>query len=783
MKLTATTAALALVVSATIEIAGRAQSGTPAPATTQAAQPAAAPAKRAFEPRDWYRLKTLSSPVMSPDGAHVAVQVQTVVEADNKRVNEIWVVSTATDGGEPVRFSSPGVDSTNPRFSPDGRLLIFTAPRPGQSGTQWAVRMDRPGGEFPYTAPDAEPAPGGGRQGGPGGQGGSAPSEPKDGSFIVTTGPVPTERTPDAAPQGQRGSQGRGRGGQEGPQVPPMARPPQNAITGPLDQRRFDGMHITDTRYKANGRGFVPSTGRGNDPDGGGDQRPAQILIDRKDGKGRTPLTNTAYSHRAAQVSPDGKWIAFVADRELRSDPDVRGVRDAIQKLPPAERLAATRERLQTELFVIPAIGGEPVKVPTPGNESSLKWSPDSRSIALTSTLGQFATTEVLVVDVTARTHRSLTAEMRADPGSVDWLPNNELLLQMTIGGRNAIYQVNPRNAARKEILAGPRRLAGVSYDTARTKAAFVATSADRPTELFLLDMPTGKERQLTNFNKAVNDEVAWSAHERLTYKSVGDLEIEGWLLKPYGYQPGRKYPLVLYIHGGPHSAYNEGWFDEFQNLAAAGMWVLYTNPRGSSGYGGSFTYSTRERWGMEDYEDLMKAVDLAIARPDVDATRLGVTGGSYGGFMTAWITTKTDRFKAAQADRMISNWFSWYGVSDSQGLTEGEFGGTPWEKWDLYEELSPIKYANKVKTPTLIVQSEEDHRTPMADAEQWFMALKKHDVPVEFVRYPRSNHDLSRTGEPWLLTDRLHRIRQWFSHWLKDDASAKTITAGDSGR
>ena len=782
MTFRATTAALALVVSATMSMVGRAQIASPA--APPAAPAAQQPTKRAFEPRDWYRLKTLSSPVISPDGAHVAVQVQTVVEAENKRVNEIWVVSTAADGGEPVRFSSPGVDSTNPRFSPDGRLLIFSAPRPGQSGTQFAVRMDRPGGEFPYTAPDAESTPGGGRQGGPGGgQGGSAPSQPKDGSFIVTTGPAPAEGESAQRPQGQRGGPGRGRDGAEGPQAPPMARPPQNAITGPLDQRRFDGMHITDTRYKANGRGFVPSTGRGNDPDGEGDQRPAQILIDRKDGNGRRPLTSTAYSHRAAQVSPDGKWIAFVADAALRSDAEVRGVRDTIQKLPPAERLAATRERLQTDLFVIPATGGEPVKVPTPGNESGLSWSPDSRSIALRSTLGQFTTTDLLVVDMTARTHRSLTAAMRADPGPVDWLPNNELLLQMTVGGRNTIYQVNPRSDSRKEILAGARRLAGVSYDEAKSKAAFVATSADRPTELFLLDLASGSERQLTSFNQAVNDEIAWSAHERLTYKSVGDLEIEGWLLKPYGYQPGRKYPLVLYIHGGPHSAYNEGWFDEFQNLAAAGIWVLYTNPRGSSGYGGAFTYSTRERWGKEDYEDLMKAVDLAIARPDVDATRLGVTGGSYGGFMTAWITTKTDRFKAAQADRMISNWFSWYGVSDSQGLTEGEFGGTPWEKWDLYEELSPIKYANKVRTPTLIVQSEEDHRTPMADAEQWFMALKKHDVPVEFVRYPRSNHDLSRTGEPWLLTDRLHRIRQWFSHWLKEDASAKTNTTGGSGR
>src|SRR5690606_36613750 len=295
----------------------------------------------------------------------------------------------------------------------------------------------------------------------------------------------------------------------------------------------------------------------------------------------------------------------------------------------------------------------------------------------------------------------------------------------------------------------------------------------DRPTELFIADADGRNERRLTSFNEDLNREIAWSDAERFTYESVGGLEIEAWLQRPYGYEPGRKYPLVLYIHGGPHAAYGEGWFDEFHNITGAGMWVLFTNPRGSGGYGAEFTYSTRGRWGLEDYEDLMKAVDIVAQRPDVDSTRMGVTGGSYGGFMTAWITTRTNRFEAAQADRMISNWYSWYGSSDVQGLTEFEFFGRPWENPSLYTELSPITHVAKVRTPTLIVQSEEDHRTPMSDAEQWFMALEKQGVLVEFVRYPRSTHDLSRTGEPWLLVDRLGRLRQWFEHWLQPDARA----------
>jgi dipeptidyl aminopeptidase/acylaminoacyl peptidase len=176
-----------------------------------------------------------------------------------------------------------------------------------------------------------------------------------------------------------------------------------------------------------------------------------------------------------------------------------------------------------------------------------------------------------------------------------------------------------------------------------------------------------------------------------------------------------------------------------------------------------------------------MKAVDIVARRPEVDSTRMGVTGGSYGGFMTAWITTKTHRFRAAQTDRMIVNWVSWYGMSDAQGLTEFEFYGKPWENLAMYDSLSPIRYVERVKTPTLIVQSEEDHRTPMGEAEQWFMALRKREVPVEWLRYPRSTHDLSRTGEPWLLVDRLGRLRQWFTHWLVEPQQRAAASAASN--
>ena len=721
-----------------------------------------------------------------------------------------------------MRFSAPGFDSTSPRFSADGNVLIFTSTRPGYTGNLWAVRMDRPGGEFQYTGAAAEAAPvdqpsgdfaaGGGR----GGPATVQSSQPKDKSFTVTTG-VEGTPAPAAAPQGRGGGGNRGGGGGRGAAtdaapgargraadpndpygtMPPMAKPPVNAITLPLDPARFDGMQITDERYKANGRGFVPSTGAGNGNRGGGGGRgrngggpdantpPAQILIDHNDGAGRKAITSTPYSHRNAVVSPDGKLIVFTADADLRPDPIVAGQRADIAKLATdAERAAATREKLQSDLFVIPVTGaGTPKRVRTPGNEGSIEWSPDSKYFTFTANNGPNTTSNIYLADATAATSKSLTADLRTDGGPVSWLPAGDAVMTLTVGGRNALYRVNPRTGDRKEIVGGRRRIGNWTYDRDRTKVAYIATSIDVPTELFVSDLSgAAPERQLTHFNQDLNNTVAWSPGERFTFKSVRDVEVEAWLVKPFGYEPGKKYPLVLYIHGGPHSAYNEGWFDEFQNLAGAGMFVLYTNPRGSSGYGAEFQDMIRNRWGDEDYMDLMKAVDICVARPDVDAARLGVTGGWYGGFMTTWITTKTDRFKAAQADRMIVNWVSWYGNSDAQSLTEGEFLGNPWQNWDSYINMSPIKYANKVKTPTLLVGSEEDYRAPVEDAEQWFMALQKNGVQAEFIRYPRSNHDLSRTGEPWLLTDRLFRIREWFSYFLKDEKPVRPAAAVRGG-
>jgi dipeptidyl aminopeptidase/acylaminoacyl peptidase len=691
--------------------------------------------KRAFTIADWYKLTNVSAPAMSPDGSRIAFQVQTVNERENKYHREIWVVPTA--GGAPQRFTSPSTESSNPRWSPDGKLLLFTSQRTGGRGTTWMLRMDQPGGEA--FQDDKYP-----RQG----------SVTADGRLSVWS-------EGDSLP-----SDSARRAEDPFSKMQPMARPPYGAITKPLDPARFDGRHVYDMTYKSNNAGFVP---------GAREPRrwnPAQLYSQTFDGSPKRKITSTRYSHRGAVVSPDGQWVAFVADPQLRPDSLVDMERDSISKLP-YDKVRDDADRNESDIYVIPVSGGAPRRVATfMGGENDITWSPDSKRLAFVGRPGRVKSARLYVVPLSGGTPENLLGTWKYEPENIEWMADGSIAMSASVGGSVSLFRVDPATKKLTPVLSGRRRITALSADAKGTKLAYVATDITKPTELYVSNPDGTGERKLTSFNDKIVNEVAFSDAERFTYPSVGGLEIEGWLMKPYGYQAGRKYPLVLYIHGGPHSAYGETWFDEFQNLAAEGMFVLFTNPRGSTGYGADFTFSTRGRWGFEDYEDLMKGVDIAARRPDVDSTRMGVSGGSYGGFMSAWITTRTNRFKAAQTDRMISDWTYWYGASDAQALTEFEFYGKPWDNFALYDSLSPIRHVQKVKTPTLIVPSEEDHRTPMGSAELWFMALKKQGVPVELIRYPRSTHELSRSGEPWLLVDRLGRLRQWFSYWLKDKAA-----------
>ena len=783
--------------------------------TTLSAASASAQTGRAFTVQDWYRIARVAGPTLSPDGNTIALTLTTVLEAQDKRHSEIWIQPTS--GGASRRMTSPGFESTNPRWSDDGKTLYFTSTRPNSRGSSWAVRMDE-GGEAFEAIPTG--SGGGGARGGRGGFGAfgaAADAQPADKSFRITSTPVAAVNAAPVPTPGGRGGRGGGRGNNGGdnsdsvsvpvnPNDPyakmgPLARPPATSITKPLDPSRFDGRQFIDERTRGNDVGFIASTGRPAAPGGGAgggrgafggapNGAPTQLFIQRGTGE-RKALTTTAYSHRNPSVSPDGRYIIFSADPMLRADSDVTAANkkdnDAAEKLTVAlKRKRDEADRNDADLFVVSVAACEtsadnckPTKLDYFGAESDIIWSPDSRQIAFVGRSSRYGSSRLLLTSPEGGKSTDILGAWKYEPGNIEWWKDGNIRMITSTGGASGLWQINPSTKEIKPILTGRRDVGSVVYDNAKTKIVYTSTDISHLAEIYTSAIDGTNEKKLTTFNDALQKEVAFSEGERFTYKAADGMEIEGWLMKPYGYVAGKKYPVVLNIHGGPHSAYGEGWFDEFQSQAGAGLAVLYTNPRGSTGTNAAFTNASRGDWGGKDYLDLMKAVDIVAARPDIDSTRMGVAGGSYGGFMTAWITTKTTRFKAAETDRMISDWTYWWGASDAQGLTNGEFFGKPWENQAMYDSLSPIRHVKNVKTPTLMVQSEEDFRTPIGNADLWYTALRSQGVQAEFVRYPRSTHELSRSGEPWLLTDRLNRINQWFGYWLIQGGPKTKTEAG----
>jgi dipeptidyl aminopeptidase/acylaminoacyl peptidase len=247
-------------------------------------------------------------------------------------------------------------------------------------------------------------------------------------------------------------------------------------------------------------------------------------------------------------------------------------------------------------------------------------------------------------------------------------------------------------------------------------------------------------------------------------------LDLQGWLLKPPAFDDagGVKYPLILQIHGGPHAMYGHAPFHEMQLMAARGYVVLFTNPRGSAGYGEEFATCTRGRWGEADLPDILGALDAVLALGFVDRERVGVTGGSYGGYLTNWAVGHSDRFKAAVTQRCVSNFHSMYGTSDiGFDFGEYEFGGTPWADAEKLLRHSPISYVERVNTPLLIIHNEGDLRCPIEQAEQLFVALERLGKEVGFVRIPEEDHNLSRSGKPSRRLARLHHLLGWFDAHL----------------
>ena len=675
--------------------------------------------RRGLQPEDYYREVNVSQTAISPAGDLVAFTVTIIVEDDNQRHREIWMqrLRGGAPDGEPFRFTDPTEESSDPRWSPDGRMLSLQSQRGEDTNTTWFARVTAPGGEV-YHINGVD----------------SAPVWSPDGEWIAYTKAPETadlESTDD--PETRRGW------------IAP------DAITQTLDAERFDGRVVTSMRYKRDGRLQLQPHPSVNEK--------SQLFVVAATGGKAIQLTALDFNVGGIVWSRDGSSLYFTGD-EFEDDEYSRD--------------------LTTDIYLVAREDGEPRRLTSnPGAERSVAISNNGTFLAYLATPARGEETNLKIVRLDARGRfsgapRTLTNEWNLTPGAPSWTPEETVRFSAATGGSAHLFEVPTQAGLIRQGTNGARRLQGVSTSDDGQVMAYTVTDADSPTEVFVARGDGTAEQKVTSFNDAWLADIELMPAERLSWLVEDGSEIEGWVIKPVGYQPGMEYPMVLKIHGGPHGAYGDTFFRTFHTLSSAGFFVLYTNPRGSTGYGHTFTYATRGAWGEVDSEDYLRGVDAALVKyPRIDPDRIGVSGGSYGGFMTNWLTATTDRFAAAVTSRSITNWESWYGASDAQGLTEHEFLGAPWEQRELYRRLSPISYVENVTAPTLIIHSENDYRTPIADGEQWFIALKKRQVPVEMIRYPRSSHGLSRTGEPWLLVDRLERLRSWFVHWLIDDTTA----------
>ncbi|WP_338541929.1 S9 family peptidase [Paenibacillus tundrae] len=381
---------------------------------------------------------------------------------------------------------------------------------------------------------------------------------------------------------------------------------------------------------------------------------------------------------------------------------------------------------------------------------------------------------ECLNSDWDVQCSHSLVGDMRSHltpTGPVFSREGSSILCLVTIEGSVRIAKFARDGGESRYILPAEKEF----YQFAElADGQIVAAVADvlNPGDLFLYPEPDDTEAQpiqLTHSNPQLTEQIQLSSPETFWFDSSDGLRLQGWIMKPQGVVDGVKIPTILEIHGGPHMMYGFTFMHEFQILAAQGYAVMYLNPRGGLGYGQQFVNACRGDYGGGDYRDLMEAVDYALRQYDfIDETRLGVTGGSYGGFMTNWIVGHTDRFTAAVTQRSISNWLSFYGVSDiGYFFTEDQIGGNAWEDTEKLWKHSPLAYVGNVTTPLLILHGEQDLRCPIEQAEQLYIALKRRRQTTRLVRFPGANHELSRGGHPHLRVRRLEHIAGWFNEHL----------------
>jgi dipeptidyl aminopeptidase/acylaminoacyl peptidase len=334
--------------------------------------------------------------------------------------------------------------------------------------------------------------------------------------------------------------------------------------------------------------------------------------------------------------------------------------------------------------------------------------------------------------------------------------------------GRVNLKRVDADTGKLEALTTGDHDLVSYSVNSDASKIAALISTPTNIGDLFVIDAKSGQMTRLTNINSDLFSQLNVTEPQSIWYNSFDGKKIQAWVQRPPDFQEGKKYPLILDIHGGPHAAYGYTFDHEFQWMAAKGYVVLYPNPRGSTSYGQAFGNSIQYAYPGDDYKDLMAGVDELIKRGWVDPDRMGVTGGSGGGVLTNWVIGHTDRFKAAASQRSIADWRDFWYTADFTQFTPFWFRGAPWESEAEFKERSPITYINNIKTPLMLIEGEADFRTPPgAGGEQMFRALKYLHKPAVMVRFPGESHELSRSGKPVHRVERLQHIVAWMDKYI----------------
>lgn len=502
-------------------------------------------------------------------------------------------------------------------------------------------------------------------------------------------------------------------------------------------------MYITRLWYRQDGQGYRPNGF-------------THIFIVPATGGAPRQITSGDYDHGAPEWTRDGQWILTSAIRK----PD------------------AEWQHGDSEIYAFNVAEGS-VKALTDhrGPDGGPKVSPNGKFIVWTGfdeKRNSYTVSKLYLMNSDGSNPHPLTTHFDRDVQQIEWAPDSSGIYFVS-GDRGSqnVHFAPVSGGAVKPITQGAHLISNVSI-SASGRAAAAVTSPQEPGDVVTFALSSPSVDRLTRVNESLLAQHKLGAVEEIWYDSFDGKKIQGWIVKPPDFDPSRKYPMILYIHGGPHAMYGVGFNHEFQCHAANGYVVLYTNPRGSTGYGQEFGNIIQFNYPGDDFKDLMKGVDFVLQKGYVDENKMGVTGGSGGGLLTAWTVTHTNRFAAAVSQYPVINWYSFVGTADGgHNMGWRWLKQWPWEDEQGALQHSPITFVNNVKTPTMVITGEQDFRTPIEQSEQFYRALKINKIDAALVRVPDEPHGASSVHPTHRIAKVLY-VMQWMDDHIKEKSTAQ---------